>query len=33
MKIDKKTLQMHMLVIKNTANNTMYIVQKLHAFL
>ena len=23
---------MHMLVIKNTANNTMYIVQELHTF-
>ena len=26
------TLLMHMLVVKNTANNTMYIVQELHTF-
>ena len=29
----KKTLLVHMLVMKNTANNTMYIVQELHIFL
>ena len=28
-----KILLMHMLVVKNTANNTMYIVQELHTFL
>ena len=32
MKVDKALL-MHMLVIKNTANNTMYILQELHTFL
>ena len=34
MKIDKNTaLLMHILVMKNTANNTTYIVQELHTFL
>ena len=33
MKIDLKNTAMHMFVIKNTANNTMYIVQELHTFL
>ena len=28
-----KILLMHMLVMKNTANDTMYIVQELHTFL
>ena len=27
-----KTVLMHMLVMKDMANNTMYIVQELHAF-
>ena len=32
MKVNK-TLQMHMLVIKNITNNTMYTMQELHTFL
>ena len=32
--MDKNTANTtHMLVMKNTANNTMYIVQELHTFL
>ena len=31
MKIDKNTA-MHMLVMRNTANDTMYFVQELHNF-
>ena len=32
MKIDKNT-KMHVLVIKNTTNNTIYIMQEVHTFL
>ena len=32
MKVDKNTAN-HMLVIKNTTNNTVYTMQELHAFL
>ena len=33
MKVDKNTVQMHMLVIKSITNNTIHIVQELHTFL